>query len=333
MKPNSIQILDYEHELNSVFKHYPAELIEASLLPLLPNTVAFIPEELTITQLFYQELNTVIQRCLLTYHQHHSYPEPAQETTINLKNTQAIVKMLKEVIPVGYIFCNNPSQEHCSLTIVLDQYLYQSLEEAQSLINFVLLSHRNISCKLFTYGTMVDLISNGHFYYSNFCVLANCIYQRSNSFNFIKPNPVLLTSTKLNAIANFKQHNNKANNFFLAAQHFLLCEEYGMATFMLQQTCEFTFNAILIALKGKSTKSHNLLILRKQASHYLPQLIGLFHHKPKKEICILNQIQDAYIKARYDEHYRIDPEQLVILITATKQFIHGVQVIFEELAD
>lgn len=331
MKFNPIQLLDYEHELNSVFKHYPVELIEASLLSLIPNATTFIPEELTITQLFYHELNDSIQRCLLSYQQHYSYPEPAKSETTNLKNIHAIVKMLKEIIPVGYIFCNNPGQDHCSLTIVLDQYLYQPLKEAEGLVNFVLLGQLNISCKLFTYGTMVNLIHHGHFYYNKLCVQTNCIYQRTPSFNLTAPEPILLAAVELQAIANFRLYSNKANNFFAGAERFFLHKEYGMSAFMLQQACEFTFNGILIIFKGKSIKSHDLLTLRKQASHYLPKLIGLFHYKPKKEIHIISHIQEAYVKARYDEHYQITSEQLMKLITATKQFICGVQVAFDEL--
>lgn len=331
MKFNPIQLLDYEHEFNSIFKHYPIELIEASLLSLIPNATTFVPEELTITQLFYQELNVSIQRCLHSYQQHFSYPEPAKDETTNLKSIYTIVKMLKEIIPLGYIFCNNPDQDHCSLTIVLDQYLYQPLKEAESLVNFVLLGHLNISCRLFTYGTMTDLIRHGHFYYGKLCVQANCIYQRTPNFNLTIPDPVLLAAAESQAITNFSLYKNKANNFFAGAERFFLHQEYAMSAFMLQQACEFTFNGILIVFKGKSIKSHDLLTLRKQASHYLPKLIGLFHYKPKKEGLIISQIQEAYIKARYDEHYQLTSEPLMTLITATKQFMGGVQATFDEL--
>lgn len=331
MKLNPTQQLDYENEISSLFKHYPIELIQASLLPLLPNNAVFNIESLNIKQLFYLELNTIMQRCLFAYHHNNSYPEPIEEEKINLKNIQAIVKMLKEVIPISYIFCNTPSQEHCNLTIVLDQYLYQPLEQAESLVKFTLHNHLNISCKLFTYGTMTDLIRNGHFYYGNFCVKENCIYQRNDRFNLPVSNTDLLATSKTQAIANFKQHSHKANNFFMGAQHFLIEKEYEMAAFMLQQACEFTFNSVLVAFMDKPIRSHDLLTLRKQASHYLPKIIGSLHDKPKKEVQLLSQIQGAYIKARYDEHYQITTEQLMVLITATQQFTQRVQFAFEEL--
>lgn len=330
MKINSIHILDYENELTSVFRHYPLELIEASLSALALNTTAFVLEELTITQLCMQDLKNSIQRCLLNFQQHHNYPEPIIAEEINLKNLQSLVKLFTGFIPIDYIFCNHYKQNNYWLTIVLDQYLYKPLEEVQNLVNFALKNHSNFSCAIFTYGTMVDYINNAHFYYSNLCIEKNCIYQSQPNFILGTPNPTLLAATKLKAKKNFKLYYRKANIFLNSAKDFFTQNEYAMSAFMLQQACEFSFNGIITTFKGKTIKSHDLLILRKHASHYLPSLIGLFHDHPKKEIKILSQIQEAYINARYDEQYQISCEELIVLLTATKKFINDIQFIFKE---
>ena len=330
MKLNLIQLFDYEQELNSLFKYYPVELIEASLSAFAFNKTTFIPEELTITQLFQQELKVSMQRCLFNYLQNYNYPEPVLEEEVNLKNIQSVIKILTAFIPIGYIFCSNPKQNNCSLTIVLDQYHYKPIEEVESLVNFALKSNHNFRCNVFTYGTMVDRIRSGHLYYSNLCISTNCIYQSNPSFNLPIADPALLATTKLKALVNYGLYHSKADHFFTGAEQFFKNKQYAMAAFMLQQACEFTFNGILTVLIGKSIKSHDLLMLHKQASHYLPQLVGLIHHKPKKEMQILTQIQEAYVKARYDENYQISEEELVKLFTATKQLLHCVKIILNE---
>lgn len=333
MKTNSIHLLDYEHELNSVFRHYPLELIEASLATLEIDKKTFVLEELNISQLCMQELKNSIQHCLNNFQLHHNYPEPIIAEEINLKNLKSLVKLLTGFIPIGYIFCNHHKQNNYWLTIVLDQYLYKPLEEVQNLVNFALKNHSNFSCAIFTYGTMVDCINNAHFYYSNLCIEKYCIYQSQPNFILGSPNPTLLAAAKLKAKANFKLYYRKSNIFLNSAKDFFTQNEYAMSAFMLQQACEFSFNGIITTFKGKTIKSHDLLILRKHASHYLPSLIGLFHDHPKKEIKILSQIQEAYINARYDEYYEISSEDLIILLTASQKFIKNVKVIFEEQFD
>ncbi|TKC10420.1 HEPN domain-containing protein [Pedobacter polaris] len=328
MKPKQILILDYEKELNSLFRYYPTELIESSLLPLLPPDDE-INEHMSITHLFYAELNYITQRCLASYQQNYK-DEEFDEENYTLKDLSAIVKILKEIIPVGYIFYHCASTNNCSLTIVLDQYLYKPLDDIQSLVNFTLLAYPNISCAIHAYSTMANMITQCHFYYATLCIRANCIYQRSTDFMLPKPNLIYLAENQLKTKTEFKHHTQKATNFFEGAKSFLDNQEHGMAAFMLQQACEFSLRSLIVAFKGKDFRSHELLVLRKHALHYCPGLMGLFNPIQRKELHLFTILEEAYIKARYESTYQIDELLLTTLFNATANLIIGVQQLFEE---
>jgi len=91
-------------ELNSLFSYYPADLIEAALLPLMPTSGNEINEHTDIQQLFYAELSHIIQGNLLAY----------QKTSMNkiadvpenqaLADSQAIISILAPMNPYWLCF-------------------------------------------------------------------------------------------------------------------------------------------------------------------------------------------------------------------------------------
>lgn len=326
MKPNQLTT-DNKHSLNSLFRYYPADLIEAALCPLLPTEIG---EHTGIQQLFYAELNEIIQDSLVAYQQtayNKDLDIPASQA---LADAQAVINILSPLIPMGHVFFQQGELNSGGLIIVLDQYDYKPMDEIQTAVHFSLMAYPKITFEVIAHDTMVDLMSKGHFYYAMTCIQKNCIYKAGAIYGIPLPNLILLAENKTNAIALFKQNRDKSVNFFDGAKRYLTQNENAMAVFMLQQACEFSYRSLIMVFKGRNIKSHELVALRKEAMYHAPQVIGLFHPKPKKELRLLTLLQEAYVKARYEQAYDIDYNQAVSLMEATSNLMRGVQALFED---
>ncbi|SFG88353.1 HEPN domain-containing protein [Pedobacter insulae] len=246
----------------------------------------------------------------------------------NSKSISAIISFISEVIPISYIFCSRTSMKRTDLIIVTDQYRYKTFDEIYTLLDFAILGHKNINCTVYAYGAMYDFLLKGHLYFSAICTPENCVYQSIPTFNLpkidqIKCNELIASSSVL-----FNQNIHKALTFFSGARQFANESERTIAAFMLQQACELTYRSLLLSLRGKEIKCHDLIVLRKHLSHFVPTIIGVFDSNEDVELNMLTSIQEAYINARYDPTYEIALEKLVKAISASNSLIQAAQEIF-----
>ena len=85
------------------------------------------------------------------------------------------------------------------------------------------------------------------------------------------------------------------------------------AAFMLHQTAEHLYHAVLLVVTLYSAKAHNLAFLRKKAEAIDPRLAEAWPRESKFERRCFELLREAYVKARYSEHYKISGEELVWL--------------------
>ncbi len=244
------------------------------------------------------------------------------------QNTTPVIQFLKEVIPSSYIFCNPSATKRTDFIIVLDQYKYKPIDEILTLLDFALLGHENINCTVYTYGTIYELLSKGHLFFSALCTPENCVFQHQANFSLPllppeKRGELVELSTRL-----FSQNMQKAITFFKGACKFIHDCESTISAFMLQQACELTYRSLLLALRGKQVKCHDLVVLRKHLIHFAPTIIGVLNADQAKEIALLTSIQEAYIKSRYDQTYKITLNQLGNSLSATDKLLKSAQEIF-----
>lgn len=246
----------------------------------------------------------------------------------NGKSITAVIEFLKEVIPTAYIFCNCASTLRTDLIMVMDQYKYKSFDQIMSLLDFTLLGHKNINCTVYTYGTIHEFLSNGHLYFSALCTPENCVYKSTAKFTLPLPNPKKCIEIIDKATSLFDQNIQKAITFFSVARQLANESESTISGFMLQQACELTYRSLLLSLRGKQVKCHDLVVLRKHLSHFVPTIIGIFDENEEEEVALLTSIQEAYIKSRYDQTYKISLNELENSIIAANKLIRSAQEIF-----
>ncbi len=248
----------------------------------------------------------------------------------NHNNIHTVVNFLKEVIPSSYIFCNTTSVYRTDLIIVMDQYQYRPLDEVVTLLDFAILGQKNINCTVYTYATIYEFLAKGHLYFSSVCTPNNCIYQSKPGFTLPLLDQEKCKMLIENAKELFEQNMQKAITFFRAACKCVSESESTISAFMLQQACELSYRSLLLALRGKQVKCHDLVVLRKHLIHFVPTLIGILNQDENEEIGLLTRIQEAYIKSRYDQSYKISFDELNAAITASEKLIRCVQEIFND---
>ncbi|WP_338111213.1 hypothetical protein [Sphingobium yanoikuyae] len=78
----------------------------------------------------------------------------------------------------------------------------------------------------------------------------------------------------------------------------------------MHQTAEGLYQAILLTLTFYTPHDHNIAFLRLQAEGRDPTLFDVWPRGTRKERAMFQKLKDAYVKARYSKHYKIDLEEL-----------------------
>ncbi len=91
------------------------------------------------------------------------------------------------------------------------------------------------------------------------------------------------------------------------------------AAFLLHQATESFYNAILLVFTGYKPKTHDILELAKKARNYHNNLFMIFPTETQEQEDCFTLLKDAYIKARYDKHYKISKEQMLYLISRVEK--------------
>lgn len=90
------------------------------------------------------------------------------------------------------------------------------------------------------------------------------------------------------------------------------------AAFLLHQSAERTYHAVLLVFTGYKPKTHNLDKLRTLAKKFSPALYSVFPSDTKIEAHLFSLLQKGYIDARYSDTYSITVEELDLLIERVK---------------
>ena len=90
-------------------------------------------------------------------------------------------------------------------------------------------------------------------------------------------------------------------------------KQYKKAAFMLNQTAESCYKAILLVFTNYNPREHYLRFLNAKAGKYNKAIKQLFKAKTEKEQSLFDLLDYAYIGARYDAGYRIEKEELEFL--------------------
>jgi len=122
----------------------------------------------------------------------------------------------------------------------------------------------------------------------------------------------VLTPAENKAIGerHFKQWFDKAKGFFDGYDFYLEKNDYCLAAFSLHQATERFYACLLLVLTNYKPNTHNLVQLNSLAILQNEKIAEVFPQDNKQQRRRFQLLKNAYIDARYSEHFEITVEEL-----------------------
>ncbi len=147
--------------------------------------------------------------------------------------------------------------------------------------------------------------------------------------------PKLLSKAEQHQVA--KEH---FDIWFPGAQEFealaKIAREHGWlkrSAFLYHQAIEQAYSTVLLVLTNYSPASHNLRFLRSHSEELDRRLAAVWPDDQKRYVAWFNTINEAYVKARYSEHFEISDEALSWLAGRTEQLHSLVALVCQDHLD
>jgi predicted nucleotidyltransferase/HEPN domain-containing protein len=86
------------------------------------------------------------------------------------------------------------------------------------------------------------------------------------------------------------------------------------AAFLLHQATESLYHCVLLVCTFYTPHVHNLAFLRTQAERLDRRLADVWPLESRRDRALFDRLKDAYVKARYSKHYRVDEDELSWLV-------------------
>jgi predicted nucleotidyltransferase/HEPN domain-containing protein len=125
----------------------------------------------------------------------------------------------------------------------------------------------------------------------------------------------------------FETYIGDATRLFDLAKIAIEKQYFREAAFLLHQTVENLYQGLLLTFTFYTPYDHNILFLRDLAEDIDRSLFEVWPRGSRRERALYQKLKDAYRKARYSRHYKIDREDLAWLARHTEvlgQRIHAI---------
>lgn len=121
------------------------------------------------------------------------------------------------------------------------------------------------------------------------------------------------------SVGYFEQHIETTYRFCELAKMALEKGWNNQAAFLTHQAVETAYSCLLLTVTNYSPPSHNIKFLRGLAEDLDRRLIDIWPRDQHRFMAWYNVLNEAYVKARYSEHFEISDEALSWLIAQTER--------------
>ena len=136
----------------------------------------------------------------------------------------------------------------------------------------------------------------------------------SQNYQLSEAKELLPQERKKIAKEDFDYYFNEANGFNKGVNFYLEENDLKKSVFLLHQTAERLYTAVLLVFTRYKPNTHNLVILRKLTNALSNDLITIFPLGDKDDRWLFKLICKAYVDARYKPSYKITRDELMQLI-------------------
>jgi len=201
--------------------------------------------------------------------------------------------------------------------------------EIEPILEIAYLRDQRVSCSLHGEGNVIEGLRNGHVFYSLNCIPENLVYDDKVAV-YPSTTPEAMQELKQRVKEQFMLSLEKAVAFNESAAYLHENNPSHIIGFLLHQAVELTYRGILQSLNGYDKRTHEIRSLKKHVRRCTPQLNNIFTDDTDEEKRLLDILENAYLKARYDNQYNIPDDDLSKLFDKVIRLQEAAKKIVEE---
>lgn len=246
-------------------------------------------------------------------------PRPSPIIACSSSNREELIKLLITLIQPSKVYrilhdsgAAENEERYMHLIIIVPDNRTGKAKDFEPLIELVKLGDERLTCSVLQYCYLNQLTSEGHVFYSRYCLPDNLIY---NDGKYAAPK---IDGERFYLSLQAARHRlesglQKAESFMECARnHFGVHEDSGNAItfFMLHQVAELTYRAVLRGLYGLEIRNHSIRTLQKHMQVVAPHLNHYLPADTEEGQKLIALLEEAYVASRYQDDFTVTDHQV-----------------------
>ena len=160
-------------------------------------------------------------------------------------------------------------------------------------------------------------LSKGQYFFTDIKKEGIILYD-SGKFKLAKKKELDAEQRKAIAKQYFNEWFHSGEAFYKQFEYAINDNEYKLAAFLLHQATESFYKTVLLVFSNYKPKGHYLDGLSSMVCAFSPKFLTIFPMATEEQKKCFDLLNEAYVKARYDSHYKITKQQLEYLAKRVK---------------
>lgn len=160
-----------------------------------------------------------------------------------------------------------------------------------------------------TLGEVNDGLAHGRYFFMDVAKDGIALYEADDRQLHV-PKPKTPEQALAMAKEYFEEWMPAADDFMESAKHLIHKGRYKRSAFLLHQATESLYHCVLLVCNFYTPHVHNLGFLRTQAERIDMRLVDAWPRELRPDRTRFEKLKEAYVKARYSKHYRINEDEL-----------------------
>lgn len=139
----------------------------------------------------------------------------------------------------------------------------------------------------------------------------------------------LLPQLRANAVKEFRINFKKAEAFYEGAVNYHAVGNLESAAFMLQQSAELCLRGLIWSVLGQDKRTHSLKSHIDVSRKISPMVSAVFPMNSAEEEKLLHSLESAYLDARYTTNYKMDENDLLVLLARVQRLLQLSNIAFD----
>ncbi|WP_186757820.1 HEPN domain-containing protein [Echinicola salinicaeni] len=189
----------------------------------------------------------------------------------------------------------------------------QVMEIYKGLLSFLALGKQELYIFPINRSYLKQELRNGNLFFQYFLNQDRLIYLREGSMEL----PIIEEETLKNAIWEARERIlvgwETGDSFWEQVKVLRKQREWTLSAFFIHQALELWLRSLVHGWENHAKKTHEIRILLRTCRKYIPELAGVFPQDSPDEVKLLQTLEDAYCKARYQVNFVVEEEMANIL--------------------